>query len=213
MPTLFRPPRAKKPSPDQIKAFWDIHDGRMERRVPKKTTPRWFDLTGQYTQEPMAVTPTALGVVRNLQTRAGLKAYLKQVAGVNQVARKYAFAHFELVPSQIFSVDRKNCRVLERVHRAPTIYQLLVFRPPTFNSRYGADFFRRLEGQGGTARKMKEDLSQAYHELDKAVYEKIFPFFDFSKSNVLVLNYRPETGKFQFCIIDHYYPPAHSPTK
>jgi len=39
VPSPFKPPRTKKPSPAQIKTFWDIHDGRIERRIPKKKEP------------------------------------------------------------------------------------------------------------------------------------------------------------------------------
>lgn len=154
-------------------------------------------------REPVAVTPTTLGTIRKFQGRQDLKNYLRRVTFVNRAIRNRRFASFEIIPARILGIDLPNLRVLEQAHRAPDMWQLNYCKPPSFMSRYGEKFWERMTKKGAWLKECREDLAKAYLELCEAMDSGKVPHFDNVPSNILVLDYDPPTGRFQFCIVDH----------
>ncbi len=205
---FYRPPN-KKPTSEQVARFWTDWSEGKRRRTGRKSQKPWFDQSGFRKRVPVKVTPTLLGTVRTFENRKYLRQHLRYVTAVNKFFRKAKFRYFEFQPTQIFSVDRKNLRTLERVYPAPNAFSIKSAGEGSL--LYGKWLSRRLRKKNVPFQAFLGILGEALTEFRRTAFDAASDVaprnrlygIDVSDSNILVLDYDPVQKKVLLSFVDH----------
>lgn len=209
----------KHPTPEQIRQFWKDFDAeknavpgfrqkgrrrtRSETRAKQKG--RNFERQQPFGAEPVWVTPTLIGRVRQFQNQQQLDAYINHFTTINRMASQKKFDYFDFLPGKIWNIQHANPagpRALERAFLAPSVFQLVQAgkKMPNVSSVSNVSFFS-LYGKS-FERKMKQkevSLNKIVNYTNYAMGE-IQDFFGpigirINESQVLVVDFKPKTGK------------------
>jgi len=195
---LRRPP-AKKLSPAQQKAFWENYNA---GRIRENTKRRFMSVKSR---SPVFASAGLMGTIRKFENRQAMLMHIRAVSRMNRIGTGKKFVHFDFQPTQILALDKKNLRTLERVYRAPNIFQVTIGASEIAKSPFGRQFLRRMQEKKVSIEEVQDALLVAKKELFQEFAQKNALDYDFAESNILVLDYNPETKKPLIAIIDHGY--------
>ena len=145
------------------------------------------------------MTASTLGTVRTFFSQEDFRLYIQKVNRTNQLGSKTRFEHFHFQPTQLFAVDRKGRRVIERTYLAPSVSDIL--RDELSDSRYGKKFDNGMRENKVNSAELKMNLIKAVIELKERVWKQTH--YDSHQTNLLVLDYDPKTKKPTIAIVDH----------
>jgi len=195
---LRRPPQ-KKLSPAQQKWFWENYDAGKIKEKRERILDKTF---GADSRKPVYASPSMMGTVREFADKEHMAEHIGRVSRINRLGSQTKFKTFEFQPTQILAVDRKNLRTLERVYRAPNAARILgSYKWNRFNSPFGRVFLKRMQKKEAGFKGMKMAVQKTLLEIYEKISSKIG--FDDSETNILVLDYDPETKKPLIAIVDH----------
>ena len=207
-----------RPTRRKMLAFWREHAAGRRRSQTRRDHPReyeldakgfmrrvrWFGQQGYKRREPEWYDHHTLGVVRQYDSKGDLDSELQRISRMNQMAKKSPFKHFALYPIEILGVHRATLRLVERVHRAPNVAELVAiesWEELPYRHLYGIEFIRRMRSKGIALHDLQEKVRVAFDELRDFVNEKKLPL-DFRATNLLVVDYDVRTQKPVIQIID-----------
>lgn len=216
MDTRVENVRIPKPkiSPRRIAQFWKDYDAGKRRSVNRhlgkeewlrhatkhkcgvERKEPWFQQVGMWKREPVAVTPTVLGTVRNFRKEETLIDFLSRVKACND--RFKSAKTFDFQPTHVLSVDAEKLRLLEHVFRAPAIHNIL---ERDRNALYQDALYNRLHRKQVDFEEFFEAVRRAHNEILQHVDIQTFHLEPFGV-NLLVLDYNPKTKKPLIAFVD-----------
>ncbi len=193
----------KRPTNRQIAKFWTAYDQGQRRRSEKRSQEkgRSFVFHSRNYREPVAVTTTKLGTVREFETPNDMQQFLETVLRLNKTATQQQFQHFEFKPLSILGTDPKRLRLVETAFLGPPMYSVLRYSPAErFNALYGGRIARKLKQHDISIEKFRKQLNAAFSELVQL--QKKTPF-ELHIGNIVVCDINPHTKKPVLAIVDH----------
>ncbi len=188
--TSLKQYKAKKVKPDYVKKFW--REWKSPEKVGKHLLPKTC-----WGRKVWALSLTTLVTVRRFSNKTNAKIYVKKSKAIERKIMKANPQHFVLQPIQFFGIRRGQ--VLERVYPGSNYMHLNAARKDIV--RYKNLLQRKLKRKGTSIQKADKMIGVAVKELQKIQQENnILPAY---KSNILVLDFDPKTGKTMLAIIDH----------